>query len=288
MDAGARSAPRGAAFTLVELLVCVAIISLLVGLLVPALAAAREAARGGACASNLRQLQLANAAYALGHRGLLAPGAPDHAANLTRWHGARASASEPFSPVGGPLCEYISGEDPGSAGGTGPALRRCPSFAASAAQLAEAGIGFERSAGGYGYNNAFVGVRRSAGSGGAWPLVTDLSGSPEDRFADPARTLAFSDAAFAGGAPAVCGGLIEYSFAEPRFWPGTPAGAARADPSVHFRHAGARAVACWLDGHAGPETRAHTWRSGLYAADPGPLGIGWFGRQDDNSLFDYE
>jgi len=59
------------AFTLVELLVVVAVIALLVGILLPALAGARRTAQSTACLSNLRQLALAQAAYALGHDGQL-------------------------------------------------------------------------------------------------------------------------------------------------------------------------------------------------------------------------
>lgn len=51
-------------FTLVELLVVVAIIALLIGLLAPGLSAARERGQAAACLNNLRQLGAAVAMYA--------------------------------------------------------------------------------------------------------------------------------------------------------------------------------------------------------------------------------
>src|SRR5690606_34059270 len=53
----------GAAFSLIELLVAVAIIAVLIALLFPALASVRESSRRTTCASGLRQWGVAMLAY---------------------------------------------------------------------------------------------------------------------------------------------------------------------------------------------------------------------------------
>lgn len=65
------------AFTLIELLVVISIIAILIALLLPALGKAKDSAKTIRCASNLRQLQIANTAYEIDNKGFLPQPAHD-------------------------------------------------------------------------------------------------------------------------------------------------------------------------------------------------------------------
>ncbi len=264
---------RGRAFSLIELLIVIAVISLLISILLPALGRAREQARAAVCASNVRQLVQASLLYAGENGGRLAPGAPRMSAeNLRRWHGVRPGAGQAFDGSRGPLAAYLGPE---------ARIRACPSFLEPDDTP---GVAFERSAGGYGYNQAYLGrvVERPAPTAN-FRVTTDLLGAQLERIRRAAATLLFADTALA----ATAGGVIEYSFAEPRFHPEYLRQNARPDPSLHFRHGG-RANVAWVDGHVDCATRTFTWRSGLYEGDPASLAIGWFGPTDDNGSFDLD
>lgn len=255
-----RGGRRPLAFSLIELLAVLAILTFLLAILMPGLARARGQARSTLCRSNIRQIALANGLYAYDANGAYCPGAANFLENLNRWHGERDSINEVFDPSRSPLVPYLGPER---------AIRECPSFEPDL-------VGFEAGNGGYGYNNAFIGVRIAERQQGVFEVADDRAGARADHVTSPIGTIMFTDAAF------VSRGLIEYSFAEPRFHPqfGT-----RADPSIHFRHDELANVA-WCDGHVTSEWRTFTWSSGFYRGDPDRFDIGWFGTSDDNRLFD--
>jgi len=262
----ARPAFARSGFTILEVLVVLGTIALLASLLLPGLAQAREQAKAAVCGSNVKQIMLADSLYAEDFSGIYCPGASDFLHNFDRWHGHREHVDSPFESSRGPLVDYL---------GPGRAIRQCPTFAS--AEIGMERGGFERGNGGYGYNNAFIGTQTERAADGVYSVTNDRAGVPVVRVSRPSSTIMFTDAAFAAGA------LIEYSFAEPRFHPGFPT--ARTDPSIHFRHRH-RATIGWVDGHVDRPQRTFTYRSGFYPTDPKQLDLGWFGRADDNSLFD--
>jgi len=249
--------------TLLELLVVVGAITLLLGLMLPGLSRAREQAKAALCQSNVRQLAVSNGMYAQDSGGVFVSGAAEIVTkNLRRWHGVRKKKNEPFDSSQGPLAPYL---------GADAAIRACPTFVPDKP-------GFEKGNGGYGYNNAYIGVQTFATAKGQTIVTTDLAGARSHHVKRPADTLMFTDCAF------VDQSLIEYSFAEPRFHSqyGT-----RADPSIHFRHDGHANIA-WTDGHGSSQRRSFTYSSGFYEGNPARHNIGWFGSADDNSLFDLQ
>ena len=97
------------AFTLVELLVVVAIVAMLMGMLLPSFGRAREQARRVACASNLRQLGQGFHLYAGDYHGMAMPMAYFHDWPMTYWYGREANAAG-VDQTHGILWPYLSSD----------------------------------------------------------------------------------------------------------------------------------------------------------------------------------
>ncbi len=271
---------KRSAFTLVELLVVVAVIAALSAILLPGLGNARARARSAVCQSNLHQLHLANENYALANSDYYVPAASDiwdAGGGRHRWHGVRRSAHPVcaedgvFDPRRGPLARSLADGK----------VKTCPSFRQYGTDAGSAA--FEAGTGGYGYNARGVGSRDYELG---FCRQAALLGMKAGRVKRPSATVMFADAALPKGYPHAM--LIEYSFAEaPRFVLCGPNGPHESpmlsDPSVHFRH-GRRANVVWCDGHASDEEMSFTKPLNVYMGDNDQWQVGWFGPQD-NSLF---
>ena len=107
-------------FSLIELLLVIAIIGLLAAILLPALSRAREASRRAACMNNLQQFGLVYKMYATEHEGLLPPlsgyasvRADTFSSPLFSVPDAVSMHPEYLSDLGLAACPSDSGGDPG-------------------------------------------------------------------------------------------------------------------------------------------------------------------------------
>jgi len=270
---------RSRAFSLVELLVVVALMAALLGMLLPALGRARVQAREALCRNNLRQLVSANEGYAgenddyyvIGAYKMYDPSDPQ-GSNLHRWHGVRNSLDEPFDPAGSPLADYLADG----------MVKRCPE-PVEFRQGQPWQWDFEDGCGGYGYNLTYLGSQLWAGKSWAEACRTSTKAS---LVRNPAETVMFADTAMAkldGTRPY----YLEYSFAEPPFFldsRGEPVPGFYASPSIHFRHGG-RANVGWADGHVDSQEMVPFDGVNAYGVRSSRVMLGWFGSLD-NSLFD--
>lgn len=266
-----------AAFSLIELLVVLSVISLLMGVLLPALSRARQQVCSVVCRSNIRQLYLANTGYAAENDDFYVRAAFDLFEGFGgkhRWHGVREADSvhpdlvqNTFDPLKGPLKDYLSDGK----------VKQCPGIV----KFIEDGAknAFEAGCGGYGYNHVGVGSR--AYEYGHCDEAA-RSSMKTTEIKKPHKKVMFTDTGFVQGDKGKY--IIEYSFCEPPhfvFFNGISiVEMGRPVPSIHFRHLGKTNV-IWCDGHVSSEPFAF---STLEQKTLEQFKIGWFGPKD-NRLF---
>lgn len=246
-------------FTLMELLVVVAVIISLTALAFTGARRMVTSARITQSAANLRNLAIANTTYLSDH-GVYCPA--DDRFNNRRWHGARSSTGSRFDPTKGFLSPYL---------GLSQRVTVCPLFRA----MVEGSASFENGTGGYGYNAAYIGGL----PGGPFDKTTYLRLSQRPaNITNPARTVMFATTAYARQ-----GGLQEYPYCEPPFWDyGEGPSGSRPSPSVHFR-ANGKALIAWCDGSVSAESR-NSSRGGdnPHGGDPENHALGWCGPEENN------
>jgi len=238
-----KSDRRKIGFSLIELLVVIGIIALLMAVLLPSLQLAKAQGRGVVCRSNIRQLALANIAYAVGNNDCFVPAASDMwstCGGLKRWHGVRKTPVDAFDPLEGPLVSYLGGGK----------IKECPEKY-DYFQGTTWSESFEKGGGGFGYNMYYIGSGHWRGEQKTFEAGKEAY-VRTTRIAEVSRaseTLMFADTAFLQGNK-----MIEYSFAEPRhpFVYGILRTNRKSVPSIHFRH-NERANIGWVDGHVTTE-----------------------------------
>jgi len=214
-----------AAFTLVELLVVLAIIAILAAILLPALARGKDSARRAQCTGNLHQFGIATQMYWDDHNG----DCFRYVFGTTNfgqiywfgWLGPGAEGQRPFDVTRGALYPYFQGRG----------VEVCPSLNYSMAQFKLKATG---AAYGYGYN-----LYLSASQSQPPVKVTQIRRAADlTLMADAAQVNTF-EAPASPSHPM----LEEFYYVDNTSRP----------PNAHFRHA-QKANVVFCDAHVGTET----------------------------------
>ena len=236
-------------FTLLELLIVIAIVAIIAGMLLPALNRARERANSIACVSNLRQIQYAVGGYADDHRGIF----PNVYGNSITGD-KDPDANWIYTIYQG---KYLSGG----------AVFHCNSQhrktdADDAKFLADpASVRFYNN-GSYGFNWLYLGTRILEGRNGdrQWNLFCFNNGQLRNRIRKPSETISLVDVVRVGSrerGSCVASYMYLNSSEESR--------EELLDGNVDPRHSGGCNIA-WVDGHVSHVNNIN--RKNPYTSDP--------------------
>lgn len=167
-DRTERETPSG--FTLIEMLVVISIITMLISFLLPSLSKAKVTAKRTMCASQVRQMTLANTQYMDDYKDVFPPHRDLNLAAGPNWHNL--------------LEKY----------GNNPDLSRCPELGGP--QI-DNGVtwqwNYDFNYIGYGYNGFFLGLYSHAGPQNSGTYITSNRWMNGNRVKDTTKLIVFAD-----------------------------------------------------------------------------------------------